>query len=198
MDGSLLDGLSIYVGRAQKKAERKAEVADCGTHAQSSNLTNLYVKNLPRWINADNKLHELFERFGNITSVKVVLTQGRPTGAGFVNFSSSGEAALAMETMHNHAFGGKPLYVNFHQSKEERSAKFSGRDTPEDLLLRPDQLSQQWLANSGCRSRPTSLEELIGSFRVNCVWNNCSGGSRNELRWRESAKMFYDHAHSFL
>lgn len=65
-----------YVGRAQKRAEREAELRAKFEQERLSRFeklkaANLYLKNLDESIN-DEKLRELFSEFGTITSSKVL------------------------------------------------------------------------------------------------------------------------------
>ena len=69
------DDKVLYVGRAQRKAEREAELKarfelERIRKYEKYHGTNLYVKNLDYNIN-DDKLKELFSEFGTITSCKV-------------------------------------------------------------------------------------------------------------------------------
>ena len=71
-----LKGQKIYVGRAQKKHEREEELKKQYETARAEKASkyqgvNLYVKNLDDEID-DDKLRELFEGFGTITSAKVM------------------------------------------------------------------------------------------------------------------------------
>ncbi|KAI5283277.1 Protein phosphatase PP2A regulatory subunit B [Ascosphaera acerosa] len=69
-------GLKLYVGRAQKKHEREEELRrqyEASRVEKASKYTgvNLYVKNLTDDID-DDKLREIFGRFGPITSARVM------------------------------------------------------------------------------------------------------------------------------
>ena len=71
------DGRELYVGRAQKKAERLAELKDKFERMKMERINryqgvNLYVKNLDENID-DEKLRKEFSQFGTITSAKVRL-----------------------------------------------------------------------------------------------------------------------------
>ena len=71
-----LKGQKLYVGRAQKKHEREEELRKQYETARAEKASkyqgvNLYVKNLDDEID-DDKLRELFEGFGTITSAKVM------------------------------------------------------------------------------------------------------------------------------
>lgn len=70
-----LKGRKLYVGRAQKKAERQAELRDRFERLKMERINryqgvNLYVKNLDDGIN-DERLRKEFSQYGNITSAKV-------------------------------------------------------------------------------------------------------------------------------
>lgn len=68
-------GRKLYVGRAQKKAERQAELRDRFERLKLERINryqgvNLYVKNLDDVID-DERLRKEFATYGNITSAKV-------------------------------------------------------------------------------------------------------------------------------
>ncbi|KAA8522567.1 hypothetical protein F0562_013072 [Nyssa sinensis] len=125
---SFNDDKVLYVGKAQRKAERDAELKAKFEHERNSRLeklqgANLYLKNLDESIN-DEKLKELFSEFGTITSCKVMLgPQGVSKGSGFVAFSMPEEATRALSEMNGKMIGRKPLYVAVAQRKEERRAR---------------------------------------------------------------------------
>ena len=67
----------MYVGRAQKKLERQAELKDKFERLKIERINryqgvNLYVKNLDDVID-DERLRKEFSQFGTITSAKVIL-----------------------------------------------------------------------------------------------------------------------------
>ena len=75
MDKKEYEGRELYVGRAQKKAERIAELKDKFERIKQDRISkfpgvNLYVKNLDENID-DEKLRKEFSQFGTITSAKV-------------------------------------------------------------------------------------------------------------------------------
>uniref|UniRef100_A0A5B6YUX9 Polyadenylate-binding protein n=1 Tax=Davidia involucrata TaxID=16924 RepID=A0A5B6YUX9_DAVIN len=124
-EASFNDDKVLYVGKAQRKAEREAELRAKFEQERNSRLeklqgANLYLKNLDDGIN-DEKLKELFSEFGTITSCKVMLDpQGVSKGSGFVAFSTPEEATRALTEMNGKMIGRKPLYVAVAQRKEER------------------------------------------------------------------------------
>eukprot|EP00252_Welwitschia_mirabilis_P009094 TRINITY_DN213_c0_g2_i1.p1 TRINITY_DN213_c0_g2~~TRINITY_DN213_c0_g2_i1.p1 ORF type:complete len:660 (+),score=152.29 TRINITY_DN213_c0_g2_i1:400-2379(+) len=139
LNGKKVDGKEWYVGKAQKKSEREAELRGKFEQMLKERLeklqgANLYLKNLDDSID-DNKLRELFSGFGAITSCKVMTdNHGHSRGSGFVAFSSPEEASRALTEMNGKIVVSKPLYVAFAQRKEERrqrlQAQFSQMRNP--------------------------------------------------------------------
>jgi polyadenylate-binding protein len=121
-----IDGHTIYVGRAQKKAERHAELKERFERIKMERMTryqgvNLYVKNLDDTID-DELLRKEFSQFGSITSAKIMFEGGRSKGFGFVCFNSPEEATRAVTEMNGRILVSKPLYVALAQRKEDRKA----------------------------------------------------------------------------
>lgn len=103
MNGKEVDGNILYVGRAQKKAERVNELKKRMEQLRLERYNryqgvNLYVKNLDDSFD-DEKLRKEFSQFGTITSAKVMTENGRSRGFGFVCFSTPEEATKAMTEM---------------------------------------------------------------------------------------------------
>lgn len=117
----------MYVGRAQKKAERQAELRRKYEEAKNERLqryqgVNLYVKNLADNVD-DETLDKEFSSFGEISSAKVMRDEAsRSKGFGFVCFTDPEHATRAVTEMNNHMLNGKPLYVALAQRKEDRKA----------------------------------------------------------------------------
>lgn len=131
LNGKDIEGRDIYVGRAQKKAERLAELKDRFERQKMERISryqgiNLYVKNLDDGID-DEKLRTEFSQFGNITSAKVMTEGGRSKGFGFVCFSSPEEATKAVTEMNGRILMTKPLYVALAQRKEDRKAQLAAQ-----------------------------------------------------------------------
>ncbi|KAH3673648.1 hypothetical protein WICMUC_003551 [Wickerhamomyces mucosus] len=121
-------GKTLYVGRAQKKAERledlkkQYEAAKLEKFSQIQTV-NLFIKNLDDSID-DEKLKEEFQQFGTITSVKVMTDDsGKSRGFGFVSFSSPEEASRAISEMNQQMVANKPLYVALAQRKDVRRSQ---------------------------------------------------------------------------
>lgn len=127
----LSDGKELYVGRAQKKAERQMELKRKFEQLKIERLNryhgvNLYVKNLDDTID-DERLRKEFHSFGTITSAKVMMEDGRSKGFGFVCFSDPEEATKAVTEMNGKICVTKPLYVALAQRKEERKAHLAAQ-----------------------------------------------------------------------
>jgi polyadenylate-binding protein len=126
LNGSEVKTCKLYVARAQKKNERQAELREKYEKLKMERLNryqqgvNLYVKNLDDVIN-DERLHEEFSVYGNITSAKIMVDEkGNTKGFGFVCFSSPDEATKAVTEMNGRIIVSKPLFVALAQRKEER------------------------------------------------------------------------------
>uniref|UniRef100_A0AAR2KLL5 Polyadenylate-binding protein n=1 Tax=Pygocentrus nattereri TaxID=42514 RepID=A0AAR2KLL5_PYGNA len=131
MNGKELNGKQVYVGRAQKKAERQTELKRKFEQMKQDRMTryqgvNLYVKNLDDGLD-DERLRKEFSPFGTITSAKVMMEGGRSKGFGFVCFSSPEEATKAVTEMNGRIVATKPLYVALAQRKEERQAHLTNQ-----------------------------------------------------------------------
>ena len=124
-------GEKIYVGRAQKKAVRKAELKkryaqDIAPSVEKQGV-NLYIKNLESAID-DERLRELFAVYGNITGVKVMRDEKeRSRGFGFVCFNLPEEATRAVTEMNGYILLNKPLYVALAQKREDRKTQLASQ-----------------------------------------------------------------------
>ncbi|CAE6437616.1 hypothetical protein ACGC1H_004393 [Rhizoctonia solani] len=127
-----IKGRTLYVGRAQKKAERQNELARSHEAAKQERQNkyagvNLYVKNLDDDVD-DDKLRAEFEAFGTITSCKVMRNERDISkGFGFVCFSTPDEATKAVTEMNNKMIGSKPLYVSLAQRRDVRRQQLEGQ-----------------------------------------------------------------------
>ncbi|GFY97101.1 poly(A) binding protein 6 [Actinidia rufa] len=126
LNGAVIGSEKLFVGKAQKKAERKELLKReykemTNSHIVKSKASNLYVKNLDVSID-DRKLEEHFSSFGKVTSAKVMRhDNGVHKGFGFVSFSTPDEAKKALDALHGTIFQGRSLYVAIAQPKEERN-----------------------------------------------------------------------------
>jgi len=147
LNGTEVNGKTIYVGRAQKKAERQMELKKKFEQMKLERMTrfqgvNLYVKNLDDTID-DERLRTEFTPFGTITSAKVMCEEGRSKGFGFVCFSSPEEATKAVTEMNGRIIVSKPLYVALAQRKEDRKAHLASQYMQRVTGMRMQQMGQQ-------------------------------------------------------
>ncbi|CAO3622165.1 unnamed protein product [Cunninghamella blakesleeana] len=125
-------GKILYVGRAQKKAEREEELRRQYEQAKLEKLAkyqgvNLYIKNLDDDID-DEKLRQEFSVYGVITSAKIMRDEKENSkGFGFVCFSSPDEATKAVTEMNGRMIGSKPIYVALAQRKEVRRSQLEAQ-----------------------------------------------------------------------
>jgi RNA recognition motif-containing protein len=87
----------------------------------------LYVGNLPH-ATTEDELKSLFETYGNVVSVQIIIDRmsGRSKGFGFAEMSSDDEADAAISALNGKDFGGRPLTVNEARPREERPAGGGG------------------------------------------------------------------------
>jgi polyadenylate-binding protein len=132
MNESEHKGKKLYVGRAQKKDEREAELKTQYEQAKAEKLNkyqgiNVYVKNLDHTID-DERLRAEFEPFGAITSAKVMRDEKEDSkGFGFVCFSTAEEAAKAIAELNGRVLEGKPVYVALAQRKDVRKSQLEAQ-----------------------------------------------------------------------
>jgi len=119
VNGMLLDGKKVFVGKFQPRAARMRELGE------SSHFTNVYVKNFGDSLDKD-KLEELFSKFGPVLSATVMTdSEGKSKGFGFVSFENPEDAEKAVEEMNDYEIPGTEhkLTVCRAQKKSERQAE---------------------------------------------------------------------------
>jgi polyadenylate-binding protein len=146
LDGKEMGGKTLFVGRAQKKAERQAELKRKFEMMKMERMNryqgvNLFVKNLDDSID-DERLREEFKDFGTISSARVMVEDGRSKGFGFVCFSSPEEATKAVTEMNGRIIVAKPLYVALAQRKEDRKAHLASQYMQRISGMRMQQMGQ--------------------------------------------------------
>jgi len=161
LNGLEMSGKTLYVGRAQKKAERQQELKKKFELLKLERLNryqgvNLYVKNLDDTID-DEILRKEFSPYGTITSAKVMCCEeGRSKGFGFVCFSSPEEATKAVTEMNGRIIVAKPLYVALAQRKEDRKAHLASQYIQRMAGMRMQQMgSMAGFAQQGGYFMPT-------------------------------------------
>merc|ERR1719312_1805190 len=81
VNGMLLNGKKVYVGKFIPRAEREKEPGE-----KAKRFTNVYVKNFGDDLD-DEKMLELFSQYGKINSHRVMVNEeGKSKGFGFVAF----------------------------------------------------------------------------------------------------------------
>lgn len=132
LSGEEVEGKVLYVGRAQKKSEREAELKQRFEQIKLDRLNqyqglNLYIKNLDDSID-DEKLKAEFASFGTITSSKVMRDEKlNSRGFGFVCFTTPEEATKAVTEMNGRILVSKPIYVALAQRREVRRAQLEAQ-----------------------------------------------------------------------
>jgi len=161
LNGTEMNGKTLYVGRAQKKAERQQELKKKFEQLKLERLNryqgvNLYVKNLDDSID-DERLRKEFSPYGTITSarVSVMSEDGRSKGFGFVCFSSPEEATKAVTEMNGRIIVAKPLYVALAQRKEDRKAHLASQYIQRMAGMRMQQMGGMGFPQQGGYFMPT-------------------------------------------
>lgn len=122
VNGKLLVGRKVYVGKFLNRREREA------AGQVNKIFTNIYVKNIEESMCNEENLRELFVDYGEMTSIHVAVDdEGKTRGFAFINFSSPEMAKRAVEEMNGKEVGGKILVVNPAQKKSVREAELRNR-----------------------------------------------------------------------
>ncbi|XP_040597926.1 polyadenylate-binding protein 1-like [Mesocricetus auratus] len=115
MNGMLLNDRKVFVGRFKSRKERETELG-----ARAKEFTNVYIKNFGDSMD-DETLNDLFGRFGQVLSVKVMTDEGgKSKGFGFVSFERHEDAQRAVDEMNGKELNGKHIYVGRAQKKVDR------------------------------------------------------------------------------
>ncbi|KAF1411811.1 Polyadenylate-binding protein 1, partial [Spheniscus magellanicus] len=118
MNGMLLNDHKVFVGKFKSHKEREAEL-----EARAKEFTNVYIKNFGEDMD-DERLKELFGKFGPALSVKVMTDEsGKSKGFGFVSFERHEDAQKAVDEMNGKELNGKQIYVGRAQKKVERQTE---------------------------------------------------------------------------
>lgn len=83
---------------------------------------NMYVSNLS-FHTAEDDLRQLFEKYGAVSSAKIITDRetGKSRGFGFVEMSSDEQANKAMKELNNKEIEGRTLSVTVAREKAARS-----------------------------------------------------------------------------
>jgi len=84
-------------------------------------MSNIYVGNL-NYSTREDSLTNLFEQYGSVTSVKIIMDKftGKSKGFGFVEMGSEEEAKNAIEALNDAEFEGNRLRVSAARQPERR------------------------------------------------------------------------------
>jgi RNA recognition motif-containing protein len=87
---------------------------------------NIYVGNLAYGISEDD-LNNAFSKFGEVTSVKIIMDKetGRSKGFAFVEMSNDGDADKAIKALNETPLQGRNIKVNPARPREERPPRKS-------------------------------------------------------------------------
>jgi RNA recognition motif-containing protein len=88
---------------------------------------NIYVGNLS-FDTTQDSLQELFEEYGEVSSVSVITDRatGRSRGFGFVEMATDEAARAAMAALNGQEVDGRELTVNEAKPREPRSGGYGG------------------------------------------------------------------------
>ncbi|WP_266143607.1 hypothetical protein, partial [Escherichia coli] len=116
VNGMLLNAKKVFVGKFVPRKEREKELGE-----KAKLFTNVYIKNFGEDF-TDDMLKEMFQKYGKITSHKVMTREdGKSRGFGFVAFEDPEDAERAVEELNGKELpDGKILYVGRAQKKAER------------------------------------------------------------------------------
>lgn len=123
VNGMLLNGKKVYVGKFIPKCEREKLLGD-----KSKLFNNVYIKNFGNELN-EHSLEEMFKKFGPISSLKIMRNDdGSSKGFGFVAYENHQSAESAVEELNGHEVkDGMALYVGRAQKKSERQLELKKR-----------------------------------------------------------------------
>ena len=80
---------------------------------------NIYAGNLPYTL-SEESLREIFEKHGQVSSVKIVMdkTTGNSKGFGFVEMFQNNEAEKAIQILNGFEINGRNIRVNFAKPRK--------------------------------------------------------------------------------
>ncbi|VVC29321.1 RNA recognition motif domain [Cinara cedri] len=119
LNGICIHGQAIYISKSNSKEDRQNNITDQGK------FTNVHISNLSEEFNGTD-LYDMFEVYGEITSVKVVRKEnGDSKRFGFVNFQKPDDAKKAVEELN-----GKPSPSGENYYVSCAHQKYGSKDTP--------------------------------------------------------------------
>jgi RNA recognition motif-containing protein len=121
MNGFFIKKKKIFVGPFIPKRIRRLQ------GITKRIFTNLYIKNIQLKNCNELFVRDLFDIFGEITSIFVPKKNNLPLGTAFVNFKTRDEAEEAIFAMHKKTVRGKELFVGEAKNKLERQRMLKRR-----------------------------------------------------------------------
>lgn len=114
LNGSNVRGKILHLSPFIKKETRDYLLP------RNLNFTNIYIKNLNLDKFTETNIRNMFEVFGEITSIMIPKEMDKPKGFAFINFASHLDAEEAVFKMDKKKVGDFILYVSRAQTKLER------------------------------------------------------------------------------
>jgi len=123
VNGMLLNGKKVYVGRFIPRKDRLMQLGD-----QQRKFTNVFIKNFGEELD-DDKLMMMCEKYGKVTSCKVMFDDrsGKSKGFGFVSFENPEIAEKCVDEINNSDVSGRIVYAGRAQKKQERLQELKQR-----------------------------------------------------------------------
>lgn len=87
--------------------------------------SNIYVGNISFSV-TDDELRELFEKHGEVESLKIITDAmtGKPRGFGFVEMTSEEDAMKAIKALNGAEFKGRALNVSVARPPQKRERRY--------------------------------------------------------------------------
>lgn len=122
VNGMMLNDKKVFVGEFMSKRERLDKIGD-----QQKKFKNVFCKNFGTEL-PDDKLTEMFGKFGEITSCVVMKDDdGKSKGFGFIAFDTHESAEMAVEELNGHEIDGNKITVCRAQKKGERAMELKSK-----------------------------------------------------------------------
>lgn len=142
--------------------EEKEAPAEEQAEGEQSEEVEMFVGNLP--FNAtENDLIKFFSQYGEVTSAKVILREGRSTGKGFIQFSTHEEAAQSKQA-NGQDFNGRAIQVRF--SSEPAPARAPRQDFGQQRAPRQNNSNANTIFIGGLSYDSTT--ETVGELFGQC------------------------------
>jgi len=156
-NGMIIEGKKIFAGPFLSKKERRLQ------KNKKNGFTNIYIKNIAIENCNEKFIRDLFDIFGEITSIFIQKNKFR--GIAFVNFESSEDAEDAIFRMNNKIIKNLTLYVGRAKTKIERQRYLKKKFLEKKIgpIQKPNNsiLIQTKILNA---SRDDSIIPTIASF----------------------------------